>query len=171
MKKINDDIARALEKCSEALSLHEFSRITGVRMELLRRFLNKRSRIIREETWDKIYPVLKPYLTGPKPKEPEPVRIGNPYRRHHDLVEMVSDQKVLLDIFEFLSPEQQDHLIQLLIEKAGNDTPSTYESLSVQENRLMGAFEQIPNDVRLPILLEQVKLATAEVRKRRKELF
>ena len=35
----------------------------------------------------------------------------------------------------------------------------------------MGAFEQIPNDVRLPILLEQVKLATAEVRKRRKELF
>ena len=84
---------------------------------------------------------------------------------------MVSDQKVLLDIFEFLSPEQQDHLIQLLIEKAGNDTPSTYESLSAQENRLMGAFEQIPNDVRLPILLEQVKLATAEVRKRRKELF
>ncbi len=171
MKKINDDIARALEKCSEALSLNELSRVTGVRIELLRRFVTKRSRIVREETWDKIYPVLKPYLAGPRPEAPLPVRIGSAYRRHHDLVEMVSDQKVLLDTFELLTPNQQKELIRTLIEKAGNDTPSVYESLSAQENRMMGAFEQLSDEIRLPILLEQVKLAAAEVRKRRKELF
>ena len=72
VKKISDDIARAFESCAAALSLNELSRVTGVRIELLRRFIDRKTRRARSETWDKIYPALKPFLVGPEPeREPE----------------------------------------------------------------------------------------------------
>ena len=67
MKKISDDIAHALDKCAEALSINELSRVTGVRIELLRRFITRKTRHVRGETWDRIYPVLRPYLASAEP--------------------------------------------------------------------------------------------------------
>lgn len=171
MKKINDDVAFALEKCAEALSLRELSRVTGVRIELLRRYITRKSRNIREETWDKIAPVLKPYLTGPEPGKTPPVRLGPPYRRHHDLVEMFSDQKILLDTFGALPPGRQSAMLKKIQTLAGISEPTLYGSLSSEENRLMGAFLRLDDENRQKILLEFVEQATAEMRKRRAELF
>ncbi len=172
MKKITDDVARALEKCAEALSLNELSRVTGVRIELLRRYITRKSRSVREETWDKIAPVLKPYLTGPDPGDSDaPVRIGPAYRRHHDLVEMVSDQKILLDTFSALPEAERAEMLKKCLAEAPAGEPASYGSLSADENRMMGAFLRLDDEKKQMILMECVALATAEMKKRRAELF
>ena len=76
MKKISDDIAHALDKCAEALSINELSRVTGVRIELLRRFITRKTRHVRGETWDRIYPVLRPYLASAEPPPDSRMRLG-----------------------------------------------------------------------------------------------
>ena len=51
-QRVTDDVAKALERCAENLSISEFSRVTGVRIELLRRFINRQVGNIRAETWE-----------------------------------------------------------------------------------------------------------------------
>ena len=109
MKKLkkDEDQINALKLVANVLSLDEISRMTGVRLELLRRFINRTANDAKAETWDKVYPIIKPYLTGQE-EVPPPKRIGPGYRRHAELVEMVSDQKVLLDAFAIL-PAEKNH--------------------------------------------------------------
>ena len=167
-QKVTDDVAKALERCAETLSISEFSRVTGVRIELLRRFINRQAKNIRAETWDKIYPHLKPYLVDPQepPKNP---RIGPAYRRHAELVAMVSDQKVLLDVFDVLPSEKRPEAIALFAGDAPA-APTAFKSLTQEENRLMGAYLALPEAERDARLRKLVALGTAEVRKQRREL-
>ena len=168
-QKVTDDIARALERCAENLSISEFSRLTGVRIELLRRFINHQVNNIRAETWDKIYPHIKPFLIDPQVQKPAP-RIGPTYRRHAELVPMVSDQKVLLDVFNVLSAEKRLEALSLMREGNQNAAPSKFRSLTADENKLMGAFLALPpeeQDRRLRRLLEVGK---EEIRRTRREL-
>ena len=171
-KKFSEEAAKALENCLSAFSLTAFSRTTGVRMELLRRFINRTARDARAETWDKIYPSLKPLLVGPEPRNNPPQRLGSPYRRHAELVEMLSDQKVLLDVFDILNDEQRKEAIRKLEsvcpEKAA---PTAYKSLSEDENKLMGAFLALSPEEQQTQLLALVHLGTEKLRKRRKEMF
>ena len=168
----SEDEARALESFLAAFSLSEFSRETGVRIELLRRFINRTARDARAETWDKIYPSLKPLLFGPEVASEPPQRIGSPYRRHMELVEMLSDQKVLLDIYDILSEKQRKSAIEnLLAAGTGKAEPTTFSSLSEDENILMGAFLALPEPERSNCLLALVKTGTETLRKRRREMF
>ena len=171
MKKISDDIALALDKCAEALSIHELSRVTGVRIELLRRFITRKTRHVRGETWDKIYPVLRPYLTGPVESEEPPVRIGRAYRRHPDLIEMFSDQKILLDAFDVLQDERKKQIVGELAGKTGPTQPTASTALSPLENQLMGGFLKLTQEERNTFLDGILKEATEEVRRRRSQLF
>ena len=172
MKKISDDIAHALDKCAEALSINELSRVTGVRIELLRRFITRKTRHVRGETWDRIYPVLRPYLASaePPPEKP-PIRIGRAYRRHPDLVEMFSDQKILLDAFDVLPDNGKKNLVDELLREAAESRPTAYTALSPVENQLMGRFLQLDAEGRKRLLERMLEMATAEVRDRRKQLF
>ena len=171
-RRFSNEAAKALESCLNAFSLTEFSRTTGVRMELLRRFINRTARDARAETWDKIYPSLKPLLIGPEPRNNPPRRLGSPYRRHAELVEMLSDQKVLLDIFDILNEEQRKEVINTLESACPEKSvPTTYKSLSVDENKLMGAFLALPPEEQQSQLLALVCLGTEKLRKRRQEMF
>ncbi len=173
-KKLNEDALNAFESCINALSLNELSRVTGVRIELLRRYISKNTRKARAETWDKIYPSLKPFLVGPEPATEPPLRVGATYRRHHELVDMFSDQKVLLDEFEVLSDKQQKEVINWmakLLDSTKNPVPSSYESLTPAENQVMGVFLALDPEKREQAILSLTKLAIVEVRKRRNELF
>lgn len=171
MKKISDDIAHALDKCAEALSINELSRVTGVRIELLRRFITRKTRHVRGETWDKIYPVLRPYLLGPEAeREKPPIRIGRAYRRHPDLVEMLSDQKILLDAFDVLPETEKSALADRLAAESGAE-PTAFAALSPLENRVMGSFLKLDAEARKKLMDEVLEAATAEVRKRRAQLF
>ncbi|MCQ2380071.1 MAG: hypothetical protein MJ025_04020 [Victivallaceae bacterium] len=163
-KKQGDDLNEAIA---------EFSRTTGVRMELLRRFINRTARDAKAETWDKLYNSLKPYLASetPETKDEAPQRIGPGYRHHNDLVAMFSNQKVLLDEFAVLSLEKRSAIMTML-QKASNDAaPSKYQSLSQDENRLMGYFLALSPEEQESRIAEITKIATDELKERRKELM
>lgn len=130
----------------------EFSRETGIRIELLRRFINKQTRQMKDETWGKLYPSLRELL---KEKDVSGIscrRIGPAYRRHSDLVEMVSDQKVLLDVFNIFPASVQSTIVDQWVAKV-ESTPSNYASLSAEENKLMGAYLAMPAEEREKELL------------------
>ena len=171
-RKVNNDFFRALDECAEALSLDELSRVSGVRIELLRRYVDRKVRTVRTETWDKIYPVLKPYFEGPEPPQEPPPRIGSPYRRHPELVEMLSEQKVLLDEFAIFSDAEKKGIIREFTEVLGSQAePTSFESLNNLENQIMGLFLAMEAPVREEQLSKLTARATAEVRRRRNNLF
>ncbi len=153
------------------MSLSEFSRVTGVRIELLRRFLNRKARDARTETWDKIYLALKPHLLGPEPAQEPPPRIGPPYRRHHDLIAMESDQKVLLDEFAVLPDPMQRSFTESMLRQVPDAAASEYAALTPAENRIMGVFLALDAEGRSRMIRELTRIAIAEVRRRRAELF
>ena len=171
-KSFNKELLDAVEKCSDNLSFEDISRLNGIRLELLRRYIDRRAKNIRSETWDKIYPLLKPYLEGPEPIKEPPPRIGSPYRRHVELVEMRSEQKILLDEFAIFSDSEKKKIIRKFAAKLNAKyTPSKFESLSQLENDLMGCFLAMDTTLQEDSLAELTAAATVEVRRQRGELF
>jgi hypothetical protein len=171
-KNFNKELIDALDRCSSTLSFEDISRLNGIRLEMLRRYIDRRAKNIRKESWDKIYPLLKPYLEGPEPIKTPPPRIGAPYRRHPELVEMLSAQKVLLDEFAIFGDAEKKKIIRRFA--AVLDTPAApteFESLSKLENELMGHFLAMTPEQQEDKLAELTIQATAEVRRQRKELF
>ncbi len=153
--------------------VNEFSRTTSARIELLRRFINRSARDAKAETWDKIYMSLKPFLTGADAEtanEPPP-RLGPAYRRHHELVAMTSDQKILLDEFAMLSDRLRKQVLQRLAEASNNAAATKHVSLTAEENRLMGYFTALSPEEAEKQLLEITAIATEELQRLRKELL
>lgn len=172
VRKLNNDFFRALDNYAEALSLEELSQLSGVKIELLRRYLDRKVRTIRAETWDRIYPALKPYLEGPEPMPEPPPRIGSAYRRHPELVEMLSEQKVLLDEFAIFSDSEKKEIIAGFASALGSSAePAEYSSLSAQENKLMGIFLAMSKEMQDEQLAILTTRATQEARRRRENLF
>ena len=85
---------------------------------------------------------------------------------------MLSDQKVLLDVFDILSDVQRKEVIKTL-EAACKEAPAptTYKSLSEDENKLMGAFLALEPEEQRTQLLTLVRMGTEKLQKRRKEMF
>ena len=168
----NQELRDALDRCSENLSFEDISRLNGIRLELIRRYIDRRARNLRKESWDKIYPMLKPLLEGPEPAKEPPPRIGAPYRRHPELVEMRSEQKVLLDEFAIFNDGDRKRIVaRFAAELDAPAAPTEYSSLTRQENELMGAFLALPPEKQDALLAELTQPATEEVRRQRKELF
>lgn len=171
-KSFNQELLEAVEKCSDNLSFEDISRLNAIRLELLRRYIDRRAKNIRSETWDKVYPLLKPYLEGPEPIKEPPPRLGSAYRRHPELVEMLSEQKVLLDEFAIFSEKEKKNIIKRFagaLETPAN--PTEFESLSAHENELMGHFMAMSAELREQMLSELTTQAIAEARRQRAELF
>ena len=163
-KKVSDDIAQDVENCTKVFTLTEFSRETGIRIELLRRFINRHTKQVQAETWDKIYPSIKELLGETDHLHPK--RIGPPYRRHAELVEMVSDQKVLLDVFNVLPAAKQQAVIRDWCART-SARPTEFTSLSADENKLMGAFLAMEGPAREEELLALIRDARQEIAARR----
>ena len=144
-------------------SLAEFSRETGIRIELLRRYINRQTRQMTNDTWNRILPAFK-LLSEQDNREGR--RIGPPYRRHAELVEMFSDQKVLLDVFNVFPAHKRGKIVEEWCQKAAA-APTAYTSLTAEENKLMGAFLAMPPEVREKELLDLVKLGREAVREQR----
>jgi hypothetical protein len=116
--KLTGDVAKALQNCVEGLgSIAEMSRRTGVRIELISRYLDRQVRSINQDTWGQLYPLLKPYLNTPEAGT-RPKAIGSGARMHHDLVSLTSDEKILLDAFGALSADQQKKFLKEVLERA-----------------------------------------------------
>ena len=163
-KKVTDDIAKDVENCTKVFTLSEFSRETGIRIELLRRFINRQTRQVRAETWDKISPSIMELLGENDHRHTK--RVGPPYRRHAELVEMVSDQKVLLDVYNVLAPAKQQAVIKAWNAKVSSK-PTSFTSLSADENKLMGSFLAMAPKIRESELLALIREAREEIASRR----
>ena len=167
-KQVSPNEAKALERYAETFSIAELSRITGVRIELLRRFINRQVGNIRAETWDRIYPHIRPYLVDQQ-ESIDTMRIGPAYRRHPELVSMVSDQKVLIDVMDVLPPEKLNKALEIFADGA-DVTPSAYQCLSPEENKIMGAYLALPEEQRDQRLRQLIAMGVEEIKKNRREL-
>ncbi len=107
-KNATDDILKALESGIKSTgSLTEFSNRTKVNKRTLAHFLSRKTQSITADTWDKIQPLVSPYLPENadtlvtkviRPKKPKVSFIN------HKIDELSSDEKILLDAFGALSP-------------------------------------------------------------------
>ena len=171
-KSFNKELLDAVEKCSDNLSFEDISRLNGIRLELLRRYIDRQAKNIRTETCDKIYPLLRPYLEGPEPIKEPPPRLGAAYRRHPELVDMLSEQKVLLDEFAIFSDREKRQIIKKFASVLDAPAkPTEFESLSNIENELMGNFLAMSKEVQNDMLAELTAKAVIEARRQRAELF
>ena len=117
--RLTDDVALALQNCVEGLgSIAELSRRTGVRIELLSRYLDRQTRSINQDTWGQLYPLIKPYLNANAAGGNVPKIAGSPARMHHDLVSLTCDEKILLDAFAALPADQQQKFLTEVLERA-----------------------------------------------------
>jgi hypothetical protein len=122
--KITEDILKALQNCIHGIgSINEFSQQTNVNIETISKYLSRKSQSIKQETWEKLYPLLKPYLprngeskSSQKdfrpPADPAAVKIDH----KHTLLS--SDVKILLDAFAELSPEIRTKKLIEIVELA-----------------------------------------------------
>ena len=102
--KITDEVLRALQKGIETVgSESRFSRKTNVSVNTLRKALNRKTKSIKDETWDKIYPFIEHYL--PRKEVEIMYRTGL----------LTSDEKILLDAFAELTEEKrQEKLLEII---------------------------------------------------------
>ena len=110
--KLTDDIVKALQNCVDGFgSAAEFSRRTNVSIETLSRYMTQKTRVIRRDTWEKLYPVLKPYLGDRGSSK-------NVKSHSSSEVELSSDERILLDAFGELHPKQQEEKLLEIVELA-----------------------------------------------------
>ena len=97
--KLTDEIVKALNGCIDDgyESVQEFARLTNISAETLAKFLKKETQTIKDETWTKMYPLLKPYL---KHSNNRPAFTGT-----NKTPELETDERILLDAFNDL-PEK-----------------------------------------------------------------
>ncbi len=118
--KITDDIVRALQTCVDNLGgIAELSRQTGVKIETITRFLTHKTQTIGSDSWKQLQPLIQPMLTRPVSDNGEqPAIIGGTARKHHDLVSLTSDEKILLDAFNALPAQLQETKLLELVDLA-----------------------------------------------------
>lgn len=107
--KLTDEIVKALNKCIDegCTSVQEFARLTNISADTLAKYLRKETQAIKDETWTKMYPLLKPYL---KHSNNRPAFTGT-----NKTPELETDERILLDAFNDL-PEKvrKEKLMEML---------------------------------------------------------
>lgn len=102
--KLTDDIVRAIQKSIENSfeSVSDFARFANVSANTVTRYLNKETESIKEDTWKKLYPLIKNFL----PRKSS---------SHHKPLELTTDEKILVDAFKDLPPDiQRQKLMEIL---------------------------------------------------------
>ena len=102
--KLTDDIVRAIQKSIENSfeSVSDFARFANVSANTVTRYLNKETESIKEDTWKKLYPLIKNFL----PRKSS---------SHHKPLELTTDEKILVDAFKDLPADvQRQKLMEIL---------------------------------------------------------
>ena len=105
--KLTDDIVRAIQKSIEDSfeSVSDFARFANVSANTVTRYLNRETQSIKEDTWKKLYPLIKNFL----PKKTS---------SHHKPLELSSDEKILVDAFKDLPADVQRQKLMEILELA-----------------------------------------------------
>lgn len=121
--KITEDIIKALHNCIDAVgSISDFSQQANVNIETVSKYLARKTNSIKEETWDKLYPLIQPYLPksgdsngGSRMKKKKPSEYS----------ELYCDEKILLDAFAALPKKKQEEQLLLIVELARQQVHDT----------------------------------------------
>lgn len=109
--KLTDDIIYAIDQTIKRLGTKsEFARKANISGATLSNYLSRTRKSIADDTWDRIYPLIKPYL----PKKNEESKIPEYYKNET----LTSDQRILLDTFAELPKELQEEKLLEIIELA-----------------------------------------------------
>lgn len=109
--KLTDDIVKALHRCvTEGYeSVTEFARLANVSAETVKKYMRRETESIKEETWSKLQPLLKPYMGKKAPKKSG---FGSKY------LELDTDQRILLDTFADLPDDVKKQKLLEMVELA-----------------------------------------------------
>lgn len=108
--KITDDVLKALHNCIDSIgSKNAFARRANIHISTLTKYLTKKTNSINDETWERIQPLLRPFLPKPQSSKEKYEAV----KKKCNLDNLSSNQKILMDAFAELPPEIQD---QKLIE-------------------------------------------------------
>ncbi len=172
MKKMNDDIMKALDKCVDAITIAELSIRTGVKLETLKRFVKIRNRNSQADVFAKVYPEIRKYFLLKDADEAavRPIRIGAPPKMGHYLDDLISDEKIMIDAYNSLNIYEQEECINSIkaITKEDDYNNPSIDELNKQENLILGLFRAIEDDdMKLNFLLDTVNKASVQIKKRR----
>ncbi len=108
--KLTDDIVNALRGCINDgyESVSEFARLSNVSANTLTKYLHSETESIKDETWKKMYPLLKPYLN----------KKNKTLRMNSKPLELTTDERILLDSFNDLTSELKKQKLMEIIELA-----------------------------------------------------
>ncbi|MCP3966008.1 MAG: hypothetical protein GY750_07330 [Lentisphaerae bacterium] len=119
--KITEDIIKALQNCIDAIgSISDFSQQANVNIETLSKYMSRKSQSIRQDTWEKLYPLIQAYL--PKSSdENESKAISYKPKSKSQLekyASLTSDEKILLDAFSALPMKIRNQKLLEIVELA-----------------------------------------------------
>ena len=111
--KITEDIIKALHNCIDAVgSISDFSQQANVNIETVSKYLTHKTNSIKEDAWDKMYPLIQPYL----PKNDGSNGSSKMRKKNiNEHSELCTDEKILLDAFSALPKKiQEEQLLQIV---------------------------------------------------------
>lgn len=107
--KITDDIFKAIQRTVDGFgSIGALAEKANVQGEILTDFLTKKTRSIKDDTWEKLYPFVKNYLLG------VPADAKGVHLKGH----LTTDQKILLDAFDELPKDIKEKKLVEIVELA-----------------------------------------------------
>ncbi len=108
--KLTDDIVKALHGAvNEGYeSVSDFARLANVSANTITKYMRRETQSIKDDTWHKLYPLLKPYLE----KKKKTSSLGSKY------LELETDQRILLDAFGDLPEDVKRQKLTEIIELA-----------------------------------------------------
>ncbi len=167
IQKLIEDLADAfpesVKRLMDSLSFEELSYESG---KTLDRWMRQNAKAVNNT----LEP-LRQLAIAPGSVESEPLRVGPGYRRHPDLVEMLSDEKVLLDAFAVLDEPLRKKVVMDMSAAAGDGSPTEYKSLSRDENLIVGAMRRMDKAEGQAMLAKVLEAALESVRRQRNNMF
>lgn len=110
--KITDDILKAIQSCIEGIgSVTKFADKANTNVETIGKYLSKQTKNIADDTWERIYPLIRPYL-------PKDQRTSSSGGGHHKAPELTSNQKIFLDALAELPEDLQNKKVIEIVELA-----------------------------------------------------
>lgn len=149
--RLTDEIVKALQGAIEDgyASVSDFARQANVSGNTITKCLRKETASITDESWRKIYPLIRKFL--PKSRKSD--------ESHHRPEDLDTDQKVLLDTFAELPKELKAKRLAALLALAKEQRSDFAPLGSAESKLLLAAFAELPKELKKQTILEFVALA------------
>jgi len=107
--RITDEIIAALNNGIDAVgSKSEFAHKAGVQVQTIGKYLGNKTKFIKDETWDKIYPLIKSHIPEKNHKQTQNYKTKYPDN-------LTMNERILFDSFKELPEDiQNKKLIEIV---------------------------------------------------------